>query len=542
MKSGKSAKLLATLVTSAVILTTVASPVFAAQTGGNSTAVRPSPTTQNAAIQLRANLDNLLGEHAVLAILAMEKIYAGSPDANAEVAALSQNTDQLTAAIQSVFGASAAAQFKTMWRGHINDFVAYVKAAQNNDSTGEQSALNALAQYRTDFSKFMSGATGLPQTAIANNLQIHVNQLITTFNDYKNKNYTASDKELAAAYDHMFKVGDAISGAIVKEMPQKFGQVNPQTPAANLRISLDELLGEHANLALLAMYAGYNGSADFTALAGQLSTDTDQLTNAIQSLYGDAAAAQFKTMWQGHINDFVSYVKATSKQDGAGQQQALDNLAQYRADFSKFMASATGVPASTIANNLQIHIQQLIGSFTDHVNQNYQSQWSEYVTAYNHMFDVGGALASGIVSKMPGKFVSASDMWNWTPITVDVKGSSASMPLGVWGINPETGMSAQYVPIWYVMQALNQTGTHSKWNGHAWWVTASGQTNMNATFHGKSDAIVVNGRTIGHVDALVAPDPYGHTRTTYMAASDVMKVLSDAGVSSSWSGSTLNIQ
>ncbi|KPV40541.1 hypothetical protein [Alicyclobacillus ferrooxydans] len=541
MKLGNKAKLLSGIATSAVVLSVTAAPAWAAQSNMG-TQVLPTPTTQNAAIQLRVNLDNLLGEHAVLAILAMEKIYSGSPDANAEVAALNQNTDQLTSAIQSVFGASAAAEFKTMWQGHINDFVAYVMAAKNSDPAGEQQALNALAQYREHFSSFMSSATGLPQTAVANNLQIHVNQLLTTFNDYKNKDYAASEQEFAAAYNHMFQVGDAISGGIVKEFPQKFGKVNPDTPAANLRVQLDELLGEHADLALLSMYAGYAGSADFSALAGQLSTDTNQLTSAIQSIYGDAAASQFKAMWQQHINDFVAYVQATTKQDGAGQQQALDNLAQYRAKFSAFMSSATGLPSSAIADNLQIHVQQLIASFTDFVNHDYQNQWSEYVTSYNHMFDVGGALASGIVSQVPQKFASSSDMWNWTAISVDVTGRSVSMPLGVWGINPETNKSEEYVPIWYVMKALSQEGVMSKWNGSAWWLTTPYQSNMNSSFNGSTDTIVIHGKTIGHVDALIAPDPYGRTQTTYMAASDVMKVLSDAGIQSSWSGSTLNIK
>lgn len=539
MKLKKSAKLLGTITTASIALSVAASPVYAATT---TTTVVPSPTTQNAAIQLRVNLDNLLGEHAVLAILAMEKIYSGAPDAGAVVAQLSQNTDQLSSAIASVYGASAGEQFKTMWTGHINDFVDYVKATMSNDSAGKQQALNALAQYQTDFSKFMSSATGLPQTAVASSLQTHVNELITTFNDYVNKDYTGFAKELEMSYQHMFSTGDAISGAIVKQFPQKFGQVNPDTPAANLRVTLDQLLGEHADLALLAMYAGYQGSPDFSALASQLSANTDELTNAIGSIFGSAAAAQFKSMWSDHIGDFVSYVEATAKQDGAGQQQALNNLAQYRAMFSKFMSSATGVPATAIADALQVHVQQLIGSFTDNVNKDYTDQWSEYVMAYNHMYDTGAALSAGIVQQLPTKFESSSDMWNWTPITINVNGNMTSMPLGVWGVNPETNMSEQYVPIWYVFQALNKVNVMDKWNGNTWWVNTSGTTNMKSMFNGSTDTITLNGQVVGKVDALVAPDPYGHKMTTYMAASDVSKVLADAGVTSMWNGSTLSIQ
>lgn len=34
--------------------------------------------------------------------------------------------------------------------------------------------------------------------------------------------------------------------------------------------------------------------------------------------------------------------------------------------------------------------------------------------------------------------------------------------------NPSTDLSTTYIPIWYVMQALNQLGQGSGWNGHLW--------------------------------------------------------------------------
>lgn len=46
------------------------------------------------------------------------------------------------------------------------------------------------------------------------------------------------------------------------------------SPGANLRVSLDQLFGEHAVLAELAMQAGYSGAADYAQLTKALGQNT----------------------------------------------------------------------------------------------------------------------------------------------------------------------------------------------------------------------------------------------------------------------------
>ncbi len=93
-----------------------------------------------------------------------------------------------------------------------------------------------------------------------------------------------------------------------------------------------------------------------------LDGNTVDLGDAIGSVYGDEAKTGFLELWRNHIGFFVDYTVATAKKDEAGQTAARDKLAQYQADFSAFLDTATGgeLPQSGAAEALQAHVNQLI--------------------------------------------------------------------------------------------------------------------------------------------------------------------------------------
>jgi len=118
--------------------------------------------------------------------------------------------------------------------------------------------------------------------------------------------------------------------------------VSIESPATDLRVTLDRLLAEHALLATFAMQKGFGGEKDFEAIAGALEANTVDLGSAIGSVYGEEAETAFLKLWREHIGFFVDYTLATAKKDEAGQNAARDELATYQADFAAFLDSATG--------------------------------------------------------------------------------------------------------------------------------------------------------------------------------------------------------
>nr|WP_223251417.1 hypothetical protein [Bacillus sp. MZGC1] len=75
--------------------------------------------------------------------------------------------------------------------------------------------------------------------------------------------------------------------------------------ATDLRAALDQLFSEHAYLAVITMQKGIDGSKDFDQAAAALNDNTNDLSDAIASVYGKKAGKQFKDSWSSHIGYLV---------------------------------------------------------------------------------------------------------------------------------------------------------------------------------------------------------------------------------------------
>ncbi|MDQ3823641.1 MAG: hypothetical protein M3321_10440 [Actinomycetota bacterium] len=177
--------------------------------------------------------------------------------------------------------------------------------------------------------------------------------------------------------------------------------------AANLRVTLDRLLGEHALLAIAATQRGLQGGKEFPAIAAKLDENSVQLGNAIGSVYGRAARNQFLNgpfMWRAHIRFFVDYTTAKAKNDAAGQRRAVGNLRTYVGATSNFFAKATGLPQRALAASITTHVMQLKGQLDAFATGNYARSYRLSRAAYAHMFMTGDALSGAIAQKFPRKF------------------------------------------------------------------------------------------------------------------------------------------
>ena len=184
-------------------------------------------------------------------------------------------------------------------------------------------------------------------------------------------------------------------------------EADPMTPAADLRVALDTLLGEHAHLAVAATQKGLDGAEDFEAAAAALDANSVEVSEAIASVYGDEAAEQFldaPSLWRDHIRFFVDYTVALANDDKAGQKEAVDNLIGYTGAFSGFLAQATGLPQDALQEGVTTHVMQLKGALDAYAKGNYEKAQSLAREAYKHMVATGDTLAEGIVAQSPDMF------------------------------------------------------------------------------------------------------------------------------------------
>ncbi len=194
----------------------------------NSSVSSQAPTTDTKAAGLRAVLNNLESEHVDLAAAATRQGFnSGSltdPQFVAAAGSLSKNTDNIAAAIASVYGDEAGAQFKEIWASHITFFVDYTVAAKTGDQAGMDKAVQNLNGYVEAISDFLSKANpNLPKEAVASLVSEHVGLLKGAVDKHGAGDFAGSYAAQAEARTQITtKIADTLAGAIVKQKPDTF--------------------------------------------------------------------------------------------------------------------------------------------------------------------------------------------------------------------------------------------------------------------------------------------------------------------------------
>ena len=223
-------RMITSAVAALVVTGLLVAGALAASSNGSSEQATASPAmtshagmshaTAMTAAELRTALDNLFGEHAVLAMNATNAGITGSKSFPAAAKSLDDNSVALSKAIASVYGAKAGQTFlngKFMWRAHVTFFVDYTVAKAKKDMAGQNKAVANLKRYTVTFGDFLATATGLPKLAVRNDLLGHVLELKGQLDSYAAGNYTKAATQYHAAYNHMFMTADLVAGAIAKQ-------------------------------------------------------------------------------------------------------------------------------------------------------------------------------------------------------------------------------------------------------------------------------------------------------------------------------------
>ncbi|MBP1996016.1 copper amine oxidase N-terminal domain-containing protein [Paenibacillus eucommiae] len=426
------------------------------------------PSTEGSKANLRSKLGNILGEHALLAVIAMQKGYDKAGDFDQAAAALLENSDSLTAAIASVYGEEAGEAFKPIWNSHIGYLVDYVKATVAGDEPGRTKAFGALDSYSVEQARFFAKANpNLVEADVTNDLRMHIRHLLAAFSAYVNKDYTEVYNAARTAYAHMYMTADGLTAAIVKQNPDKYPQGDATETASTLRSVLERTLGEHGILAALAMQKGFSGAADFDQAAAALLKNSDELTAGISTIYGEAAGDAFKPIWNSHIGYLVDYVKATAAKDETKRQKAVSDLEEYRTKQAKFFADANpNFKENQIAEGLKMHIGHLLESFNAYASNNtYSTAYAKLRTTYAHMAMTGNELAGGVVAQFPELFSSNEQPSTEPPtsqkdVIVFTEGSRYFTNDGesvAMDITPEVVNGKVFLPLRYLAEALGAT-------------------------------------------------------------------------------------
>jgi hypothetical protein len=404
------------LSTKIVALGVASSFALAACSGSTNTSSSATPTPTTAAIvtdskaaDLRTKLNNLLGEHLILASKATGAALGGrTAEFSAYGTLLNTNGTDIGAMIGAAYGSDAETKFNGIWSAHNGFFVDYTKAVAGKDKAKMDAAVgNLVNTYIPQFSAFIAGATGIPEATVADLTKTHVLTTKAIVDDQAAGNWTAVYADVRKAYAHMEMIGDPVSEAIAAKLPDKFPG-NAKNSGVTLRVKLNQLLEEHLYLASMATDAALGGrNPEFSAAGGALNSNGTDLGAAIGSLYGADAETKFNGIWSAHNGFFVDYTTGVATKDKTKMDAAVNNLVNtYIPQFSAFIAGATGLPQAAVADLTKTHVL----STKDVVDAQGASDTAGAATkdrvAAQHMEEIADPLAKAIVAKLPDKFTS----------------------------------------------------------------------------------------------------------------------------------------
>lgn len=176
--------------------------------------------------------------------------------------------------------------------------------------------------------------------------------------------------------------------------------------AGQLRLTLEELLGVHGALTVQMMRKAERGDAALPGWIDALAANTAELSGAIGLVYGPAGAKAFDQLWSFHTQFFLDYADATRRDDGAAKAKALAALADYRGDFSSFIATATGgaAPESAVSELLANHIDQMVGQLDAFASDDLDGAIATERDGHAYLSTIGTTLASAISAQDPVAF------------------------------------------------------------------------------------------------------------------------------------------
>jgi hypothetical protein len=178
------------------------------------------------------------------------------------------------------------------------------------------------------------------------------------------------------------------------------------TKSAGLRTLLNNLEAEHVDLAAAATRAGFDGDPGFQAAAGALDENSNELADAVGSVYGEEARDKFYEIWNSHIGFFVDYTVAAKAGDQAGMDKAVQNLNGYVEAISDFLSKANpNLPKDAVAQLVGEHVGLLKEAVDKHGAGDHAGSYDAQRRARTQITTkIADTLAGAIVKQNPEKF------------------------------------------------------------------------------------------------------------------------------------------
>ncbi len=347
--------------------------------------------------QRRAQFEQLLGEHALLAVRVMRSEVGPAPELRqAADTALGDNTDALSQLVTAAYGRANGDRFTQLWQRHVTDLLAYANGVAAKDASATQTARTALLADAQAYGSWLAGASKskVKSSDAAAGVRMHVQELMAQADAYDAHDYATAYRIERQAYEHMFTAGAGLAKAsLAPELA-----VGLDSPPEQLRSAFAMLLGEHMELIVEAQRATFASAPEFRAAAAQVNANSSALTKGMGAIVGPRKAAEFQSAWANHVEGLLAYSTAVAGNDQAAKAVAEENLRGVAARLALYLSDIVRnqLPLEPLTEALRAHDQHLIEQVDAWAAKRYDQAAEFERDGYLQMLGVANTLVGAI--------------------------------------------------------------------------------------------------------------------------------------------------
>ena len=351
--------------------------------------------------EVRGRFEQLLGQHALLAVRLARSEVAKTPDLQQVVqSSLAANTDALHQAVGAAFDGAQADRFQQLWKGYTDELAAYADGAATGNRSGTQEARTALLDSCKDWGAWLADASGgrVQAAAATKTAQARVTDLMEQVDAYADKDYGQAYKLERDAYQRTYGAGTTLAKA---SLPAKEAAGLDAAPE-QLRSAFAMLLGEHMELVVDAQRATFAGKPEFEAAAAQVNANTATLAKAMSGIVGPEKAAEFQRAWANHVEGLMAYTAAVADRDEAAKTVAKENLDGFAERLALFFSDVVRNVLTTepLTEAITAHDAHLINQVDAYAAKDYARAQQAQDEGYQQMLGVANVLVDAIEKVM----------------------------------------------------------------------------------------------------------------------------------------------
>jgi hypothetical protein len=217
-------------------------------------------------------------------------------------------------------------------------------------------------------------------------------------------------KTLAAA---LAAIGVCACAVSVSPNGARPASPSASSPAADLRVRVNQLFGEHVYIVAKLMVAASAGRKDeYRSYAVLLATNGGDLTDVFTRTIGASAGEHFNKVWTAGNNYTVDYIVALATHNAGDTQAAAAKLAtSYVPDLVQFLTADVAM-SSVNANNLAAaEASGLRSVLDDQISGNFAKMYPDLLVDFAQSTSLGDAIAISIALRFSDRI--PGDPKNW---------------------------------------------------------------------------------------------------------------------------------